>query len=60
MTAGLLQREDAARLRRELAFIRREYREVVVAHCIEDRSVADIARRLSLPEGTVKTRLLRC
>jgi len=60
MTAGLLQREDAARLRRELAFIRREYREVVVAHYIEDRSVADIARRLSLPEGTVKTRLRRC
>jgi len=60
LTADLIRREDMALLRRELAFIRREHRELIVAHYIEDRPVADIARRLSLPVGTVKTRLHRC
>ncbi len=56
----LLHREDAQLLRRELAFIRREYRELIVAYYIQDRSVRDIARSLRLPENTVKTRLRRC
>lgn len=60
LTADLIRREDMALLRRELAFIRREHRELIVAHYIEDRSVMDIAQRLSLPVGTVKTRLHRC
>ena len=46
-------------LRRELAFLGRDYREVVVAYYIEDRSVGDIARALGQPEGTVKSRLFR-
>jgi len=60
MMGDFLRWEDMNLLRRELAFIRRDYREVIVAHYMEDRSVADIAHRLSLPEGTVKTRLHRC
>ncbi len=51
--------EDIADLRRELAFLARDWREVVVAFYIEDCSVGDIAARLGIPEGTVKTRLLR-
>jgi hypothetical protein len=46
-------------LRRELAFLGRDYREIVVAYYIEDRSVGDIARALGQPEGTVKSRLFR-
>lgn len=56
----LLHQEDMALLRRELAFVRREHRELIVAFYIEDRSVSDIARSLQLPEGTIKTRLRRC
>lgn len=51
--------EEMAILRRELAFLGRDYREVVVAYYIEDRSVGDIARTLGQPEGTVKSRLFR-
>ena len=58
--SALIHEEDAALMRRELAFICREHRELIVAFYMEDRSVADIARRLSLPVNTVKTRLRRC
>ena len=51
--------EEMAFLRRELAFLGRDYREIVVAYYIEDRSVGDIARALGQPEGTVKSRLFR-
>ena len=51
--------EDMAMLRRELAFLGRDYREVVVAYYIEDRSVGDIAKATGQPEGTVKSRLFR-
>ncbi len=51
--------EEMAVLRRELAFLGRDFREVVVAYYIEDRSVGDIAKSLGQPEGTVKSRLFR-
>ena len=51
--------EEMAILRRELAFLGRDYREIVVAYYIEDRSVGDIAKALGQPEGTVKSRLFR-
>jgi RNA polymerase sigma factor (sigma-70 family) len=35
------------------------HRTVVVLHYLADRSVADIAAELGIPEGTVKTRLAR-
>ena len=35
------------------------HRTVAVLHYLADRSVADIARELGVPEGTVKTRLAR-
>lgn len=51
--------EQLSLLRRELAFIRRDYRGIVVAYYIEDRSVRDIARSLSLSENAVQQRLHR-
>ena len=61
--AGLLDEmvhsAQMARLRRELAFIRSDYREIVVAYYIENRSVRDIASSLSLSESAVKQRLCR-
>lgn len=59
LLGDILHREDMALMRRELAFIRRDHRELILAHYIADRPVADIARSLSLPEGTVKARLHR-
>jgi len=52
-----IHNEDIKSLRRELAFISKEYREIIVAYYIDDRKVRDIARELNLPEGTVKTKL---
>ena len=51
--------ETLVLLHQELAFIRADYREVVVAFYIEDRPVSDIAKRLSIPEGTVLSKLHR-
>ena len=56
---GLILAEDMNLLRSELAFIKSDYRNILVAYYIEDRGVKDIARSLGLPEGTVKTKLYR-
>ncbi len=55
----LFDDEQLALLRRELAFIKTEYREIIVAFYLDDRSVHEIADMLSLTESTVKKRLER-
>lgn len=55
----LIRDEDLMLMRRELAFISGEYRLVIVAFYINDRSISDISRSLNLPEGTVKSKLHR-
>jgi len=55
----VIRAERLALLRRELAFIRQDYREIVVAYYLQDQSVREIAGRLSLSEGAVKQRLYR-
>lgn len=55
--AELIGKEDLALLRRELSFIRSDYRRILVAHYFEEKSVSTIARELNIPLGTVKTRL---
>jgi RNA polymerase sigma factor (sigma-70 family) len=49
--------EDISLLRRELAFIRSDYRNIIVAHYLEDKSLPQIAKETGLPLGTVKTKL---
>ena len=56
---NMIQNENLSALRRELAFIRSDYREIVVAHYIDGKSLREIAEGLSLPESTVKQRLYR-
>ena len=46
-------------LRRELAFIKSDYRNIVVAYYIENKNIREISESLSLPANTVKSRLLR-
>ncbi len=55
----LIHDEEIMALRRELALVSSEYREILVAHYIEDRSVKDIASKLHISEGAIKMRLLR-
>ena len=55
----LVHSEQLALLRRELAFIRSEYRQIVISYYIEDKSIRDIATALSLSEDAVKQRLYR-
>lgn len=54
-----IRRDELARLRRELAFIRGEYRDVLVSYYVQNRSMRSIAEDLSLSLDTVKKRLQR-
>lgn len=55
----MIRREDIQLLRRELAFIARDYREVIVAYYIEDKNIADLATRLGISKDAVKVKLFR-
>ena len=49
--------QELLRIRRELAFVRSDYRQILVTHYFEEMSVSEISRRFGIPVGTVKTRL---
>jgi len=49
--------ETLAIMRRELAFLSREYREITVAYYIDDRRLSDIAAELKIPLGSAKRKL---
>ena len=55
----MIHTEQMALLRRELAFIKSEYRNIVVAYYIENKSVRDIALSLSISISAVQQRLHR-
>ena len=55
----LVHHEDLALLRRELAFIASDYRNIVAMYYLENQKVGDIANRLQIPEGTVVSKLHR-
>ncbi len=55
----MMQAEQLALLRRELAFIKRDYRDIVVAYYIENQSIRQIAERVSLSISAVQQRLHR-
>ena len=55
----IIHTEQMALLRRELAFIKSDYRNIVVAYYTENKSVRDIASSLSLSISTVQQRLHR-
>lgn len=56
---GAAVREDAARLRREIAALDPEHREVLVLREFRDLSYEDIAEVTGVPVGTVRSRLFR-
>ncbi len=55
----MIYAEQIALLRRELAFIKSDYRNVVVAYYIENKNVRDIALSLSLSINAIQQRLHR-
>lgn len=55
----MIHTEQLALLRRELAFIKNDYRNIVVAYYIENKSVRDIALSLSISISAVQQRLHR-
>lgn len=55
----MIHTEQMALLRRKLAFIKSDYRNIVVAYYIENKSVRDIASSLSLSKSAVEQRLHR-
>lgn len=54
---SLIAKEDMEAVRREVAFLAAKYREVIVRFYLKGESVDKIADALSLPHGTVKSRL---
>lgn len=56
---GVIHAEQLALLRRELAFISSDYRDIVVSYYIQDRKIQDIAASAGLSQGTVKSKLFR-
>ncbi len=55
----MIHSEQLSLLRRELAFIASDYRNIVLAYYIEHKSVRNIALNFSLSESAVKQRLCR-
>ena len=56
---AILREEEIALLRRELAFIASDYRNIIAMYYLENRKVSDIAEKLQVPEGTVVSKLHR-
>lgn len=59
LTDEMIKREQLSLLRRELAFIRSDHRDIVVAYYIENKSIRDIAAAHSLSVSAVQQRLHR-
>jgi len=55
----VIHHEQLALLRRELAFIKTDYRKIIVAYYIENHSISDIAKSLSVSENTIWQRMYR-
>ena len=55
----LLQRADAESLRRAIETLPSEFREVLLMSDVEEMSYREIAQTLSIPIGTVTSRLIR-
>lgn len=56
---GILEQERSARLWVQINALPEKFRGVLILVSIEERTVAEAATMLNLPEGTVKSRLLR-
>lgn len=53
----LIRQEEAAEVRREVAYLADSYRSVIVKRYFHGKGIGEISRELGIPEGTVKSRL---
>ena len=53
----VIREQEAEWIRREVAYLAKTYRSVIVAHYFHNKSVKQISEELQLPVGTVKSRL---
>lgn len=51
------EEDEAEKVRRSVAYLAKNYREVIVGYYMNGQSVSQIASELGIPEGTVKSRL---
>ena len=56
---NIIHEEQLSKLRRELAFIKSDYNNIIVAYYLENKSVKDIAKSLSLSVDVIHQRLHR-
>jgi RNA polymerase sigma factor (sigma-70 family) len=54
---NIIKSEEAEKIRREIAYLSKLYREVIIRRYMKNQSVEQIARELNIPVGTVKSRL---
>lgn len=57
MEADYANKEELELLKREVAWLGKRHREIVLLHYYHNKKIAEIARLLELPEGTVKWHL---
>ena len=54
-----IKKEELERLKREVAWLSKRHREIILLHYYHNKKLAEIAEILELPEGTVKWHLNR-
>ena len=54
---SILHNEDIELLRRELALMTKDYRDIVVSYYFDNKKIEAISKATGLPEGTVKRKL---
>lgn len=56
-SAEFIKKEELERLKREVAWLSKRHREIILLHYYHNKKLAEIAEILKLPEGTVKWHL---
>ena len=54
---SIIKNEEYENLRKEIAFLSKKYREIIVSHYIDGLDIKEIATKYNLNENTIKTRL---
>ena len=54
---SIIKNEEYENLRKEIAFLSKIYREIIVSHYIDGLDIKEIATKYNLNENTIKTRL---
>lgn len=53
----ILHKEELSQIRKEIAWLGKRHREIVILHYYHNKKLVEIAKQLDIPEGTVKWHL---